>query len=331
MPGDPARTDMTTVPTLPAALFRQILEQRPSDPDIDRSTLDTLSQHGLLGEWLGLLPADRRAEPPWRDQLRAVQLTAMRLAATGASASASLHRAGIPHVVYKGVATAAVLGAPWNLRQSADVDILTPHSDLARALEALGRDGWAVHDDFHVPNGVRAWAYCELTLIGPGVALDLHWRVNASPLELRTSVAELIGAGVDVAVGQSRMRTLNPEHTALVTAVHGSREFWWQAKWLLDLSRCIRVVDPRLLRRSARNAGAQKSLAIGCAALFDVAPDSVPPALRPGPEAMELWQAMSRRPLSSLQNRTVKTRAAESLTSGLDTLARSVVRQLVSP
>lgn len=328
MPGVLAPTD---IPPLPGALFRQILEQRPSDPDIDRSTLDTLSQHGLAGEWLGLLPADRRSEPPWRDQLRGVQLTAMRLAATSGSVSALLQQAGIGHAVYKGVATAAALGAPWNLRQSADVDILIQRSDLARALEALGRAGWTVHEDFHVPNGVRTWAYCELTLVGPGVALDLHWRLNASPLELRTSVAELIGSGMEVAVGQSRMRTLNPEHSALVTAVHGTREFWWQAKWLLDLARCFMVVDPRALRRSARNAGAEKSLAIGCAALFDMAPDSVPAALRPGPEVMELWQAMSQRPMTSLRSRTVKTRSAESLTAGLDTLARSVVRQVVSP
>lgn len=328
MPGDLAPTDIAP---LPGALFRQILEQRPSDPDIDRSGLHTLAQHGLLGEWLGLLPADRRTESPWRDQLRAVQLTAMRLAATSGSVSALLQQAGVPHVVYKGVACAAVLGAPWELRQSADVDVLTPRADLARALEALGRSGWVVHEDFHLPNGVRSWAYCELTLVGPGVALDLHWRLNASPLELRTSVAELIGSAVEVAVGQSRMRTLNPEHTALVTAVHGTREFWWQAKWLLDLARCFKVVDPRALRRSARDAGAEKSLAIGCAALFDVAPDSVPAALRPGPEVMKLWRAMSQRPMSSLRSRTVKTRSAESLTSGLDTLARSVVRQVVSP
>ena len=329
MPGDHA--DMTTIAPLPGALFRQIVEQCPSDPDIDPSALDELSLHGVLGEWLGLLPADCRAEPPWRDQLRAVQLVAMRLAGTGAAVSAVLSQAGIPHVIYKGVATAALLGAPWNLRQSADVDILTPHRDLTRALAALGQAGWEVHDDFHVPNRVRGWAYCELTLVGPGTPLDLHWRLNASPLELRTSVDELIDAGVEVAVGQSRMRTLSPEHTALVTAVHGTREFWWQAKWLLDLARCFRVVDPWALRRSAPGVGAEKALAIGCAALFEVAPDSVPPALQPGPEVIELWQAMSQRPLSPLRSRTVKTRSAESLASGLDTLARSVVRQVVSP
>jgi hypothetical protein len=111
--------------------------------------------------------------------------------------------------------------------------------------------------------------------------------------------------------------------------VHGGREFWSQAKWLLDLARAVSVVDPQDLRERAREAGAEKSLAIGCAALFDMASSAVPPALRPGSDAMRMWRAMRRRPMTPLRRRAIKTRAADSAMAGLDALARSAVGQVV--
>lgn len=313
------------------AVFRQIVEGRESDPDTDATVLQILDRNDLLGEWLGLLPTESLTEPQWRGQLRRIQVGAMQLAATSATVSGILGNAGVPHVVYKGVATTALLGHDWHRRQSGDVDVLVCRKHLEDALEVLGEADWRVKDGYHVPNRLRSWVYCELSLEGAGVIVDLHWRINASPRALQIPTETLIESAVDTCLGSATVPTLNTEHSALVAAVHGSRELWFKGKFILDLARAVSVLDPESLRRQARDVGAEKALAIGCAALFELVPSAVPEVLRPGSEVTRLWREMSHAKLNPLTRRVLKARSVDSYASGLDDLARSIVRQVVRP
>ena len=316
-------------PSSVTAVLRQIVEGQPSDPSLDEGVLATLDRNDLLGEWLGLLPGEALREQRWRGQFRRIQFGAMQLAATGATVSSTLQDGGVPHVVYKGVATTALLGHDWHRRQSADVDVLVSRSRLEGALSVLADAGWEVVDGYHVPNRLRSYAYCELSLDRAGILVDLHWRVNASPLVLRIPTETLIESAVDTSLGSSTVPTLNHEHAALVIAVHGTRELWCKGKFILDLARAVSVLDPEYLRRLAVDAGAEKALAIGCAALFALAPNAVPDALRPGTKASRRWQEMRQASPNPLTRRVLKARSRDSLASGLDDLARSIVGQVV--
>jgi hypothetical protein len=328
MAADPTDRDWVTMPTVLAVgdAFRGILHGRPSDPDTDQAVLRTLNLHGLYGEWLGLLPAESLTRR-WRDDLRAVHLTAMRVAASSATASQALTAADIPHVVYKGVAMAAQMGVDWRLRQSGDVDVLVPPESIPAALAALRDVGW--DGGSQAPGRTHFWAGCEVTLTGAAVEVDLHWRPNVSPLALHIPVADLIRDGETIPLGGTTLPTLSAEHSALVTITHGGRSMWWMGKWILDLARTVASVDPAMLRRRAAQAGAQKSLALGCAALVELDPASVPPVLRPGPGASALWGQMSRRPISVFGRGFLKSRSADSLRAEVDAFSRLAVQRLL--
>ena len=147
--------------------------------------LAILDRNDLLGEWLGLprrgLARTTVAGPVWRIQFGAMQLA-------GHWRHGIQHAAGrrsAPRGLVKGVATTAPLGHDWHRRQSADVDVLVSRSRLEDAPSVLADEGWKVVDGYHVPNRLRSYACCELSLDRAGILVDLHWRVNASPLVLR--------------------------------------------------------------------------------------------------------------------------------------------------
>lgn len=326
----PADADWTSIPpavTL-GGVFGQILHAEPSDPSTDQAVLHALKLHGLYGEWLALLPPESMTRR-WRDDLRAVQVAATGVAATSATASRALAAAGIPHVVYKGVAMAAQMGFDWRLRRSADVDVLVPPEHIGSALDALRDVGWAQEEDAGVPSPAQFWAGCEITLKGPAFEIDLHWRPNVSPLALRIPVEELISRREEVVVAGARVPTLNADCSALVTVAHGGRSMWFMGKWILDLARTLASTDPAELRRRAGQVGAQKSLALGCAALTELDQGAVPAALQPSAKVMNLWQQMRSRPISLLRRGVLKSRSADSVGSELDAFSRLVVQRLL--
>lgn len=322
--------DWVTMPPVLAVgeVFRQILRGQPSDPGTDQAVLHTLNLHGLYGEWLGLLPAESLTKR-WRDDLRAVQFAAMRVAASSATASQALSSAGIPHVVYKGVAMAAQMGVDWRLRQSGDVDVLLPSDHIAGALAALRGAGWAWESGRRKLGRAQFWAACEITLKGAAVEIDLHWRPNLSPLSLQIPVDDLIVAGETISVAGASLPTLNAENSAMVTIAHGGRSMWWMGKWLLDLARTVSSTDPATLRQHAARAGAHKSLALGCAALAELDQDAVPAVLQPGPGATGLWEQMSRRPIPVFRRGVLKSQTADSLRAEVDAFSRLAFRRLL--
>jgi hypothetical protein len=166
-------------------------------------------------------------------------------------------------------------------------------------------------------------------LKGAAVEVDLHWRPNVSPLALHILVTDLIRDGETISLGGTTLPTLSAEHSALVTITHGGRSMWWMGKWILDLARTVASADPAMLRRRAAQAGAQKSLALGCAALVELDPDSVPPVLQPGPGATALWGQMSRRPISVFGRGLLKSRSADSLPAEVDAFSRLAVQRLL--
>ncbi|WP_408896819.1 nucleotidyltransferase family protein [Nocardioides sp. R1-1] len=185
-----------------------------------------------------------------------------------------LDTAGIASLVFKGVPLAVLTTGSADARGAGDVDVLVRPADVASAHAVLTRAGWALHERGRVEPGMWAWRHVlrwghSLTYLGPGVDVDLHWRLDAVP-GAQPPAHALLARRTTVEVGGAPVPTLAP-----VDAFHhlaGHREGWTWLRTLVDLRRLAR--DPAVFDREL-TAPALTSLAAARASVG--LPASVPP------------------------------------------------------
>jgi hypothetical protein len=136
---------------------------------------------------------------------------------------AALDDDGVPTLVLKGAALTLLHYRDRGARPMADVDVMVPREFVARAIEVLRADNWAVERpwrDRPVDQLVRMKH--AVSLLRGDDTLDLHW--HALALSIGTNLeAELWDASVDMDVEGQRTRALGPADQLLHAFVHGLR------------------------------------------------------------------------------------------------------------
>lgn len=180
-------------------------------------------------------------------------------AADTALASTALTRAGVEHLVVKGVAIPAVLGRSPAERGPGDVDLWVRPADLRAAEEALAAHGWrrrATAPTVQPGDGWR-WrltehALHEVPLDHPDRSTaDLHWRLTGDPGELGFGFDDAYAASVAIPAVGATVRTLAPVHALEHVAQHGRKEAWHTLRHLLDVLALAEAVGPETTGRLA--------------------------------------------------------------------------------
>ena len=131
------------------------------------------------------------------------------------------------------------------LRSFADLDLLVPPEQALSAVRILLEHGYWT--DFDLPQA--RWASLQkvenhLPLYHPvnNWCVEIHWALfhpmYVQPFDLSASWAELEGG---------KEGRLDLEETLLMLCSHGTKHFWSQLKWLVDIDRLIRSRDSLLV------------------------------------------------------------------------------------
>ena len=169
-------------------------------------------------------------------------LDSMRLQSLAATVCDQLAQAGIRAIVYKGVALAAQTTKDPSARGFGDLDVLIDPLDVPRAHQVLeGLGGHLVAGYLPAP-GTPLWPTarrigCEAPYWLNGVSLDLHWRIDRTPQIARLPFEELWQRRTSVVLAGRSVPTLGVIDSLLVTCVHGTKEHWYQWRWVVDAVR----------------------------------------------------------------------------------------------
>jgi hypothetical protein len=231
---------------------------------LSRDLVDALIEHRVLplvtpaAEQLGF---DAGTVHVLQGLHREQQLAAMPTLAMTVRVSVALAAADVPCQLLKGAALAVqTTGDPLG-RGPGDVDVLLPARSVAAALAALGDAGLEVTpvgtpdpDAATFPATVRSQK--ELTLLGQGLEIDLHWRLDDARDCLRWPFEELLAAAETVSLGGVEVRTLSQSHGAVYHASHAGSDAWSHLRAFVDQARLQRGQDLSALREEAYRVGA---------------------------------------------------------------------------
>lgn len=287
---------------------------------------------GLAGEVAAQWSPEGAA---WTGVLREVTLQALRAAGTTVRLATVFSEAGVPHVVYKGVATSLATGTSWAQRMIADVDVLVDPRDLDQAEATLARLGLVRGPAYRHRDALTVWANCEVGWSGLGVPIDLHWRIDSEPGLFDIPASEVIAAGGTVELNGTQIPVMNPAHATIACAVHGTRDLWLRWRSLLDLMRLLEITDLDEVRQLAARLGAARSLDIGLAACYLAGVPTFAP--KPDPAALRLASKMlaldhtNPEWVTRLQRRVLKFQSTDNIKTSVSGLSRSVVRQVIGP
>ena len=161
---------------------------------------------------------------------------------------AALDAAGVPHILLKGRAWAALLYADSS-RQYHDCDLLVPPTAHARAhgvLRQLGflpDSGLAQHELPRDSDAARALHAADWKRASDCVRVDLHYTVSetgADPQDVWDVLAERT---VLLQVGGSTARVLDEAASALLCALHAAQHGPGRPRPLEDLQRAVAQLD----------------------------------------------------------------------------------------
>lgn len=160
--------------------------------------------------------------------------------------AAAFARAGIRWLIVKGPVLAEMLHGRPELRSYRDVDLLVDPAHLDAALQALGENDGDVLD--------RNWTLLlremkgELHVEMPaGTMIDLHWDLfNERSRRDRHSVPfdRLHARSVEMAVGRTKVRTLDPLDTLVYVALHTMASGADRLVWIKDLDLAATAAQP---------------------------------------------------------------------------------------
>jgi LPS sulfotransferase NodH len=195
---------------------------------------------------------------------------------------AALDDVGVPTLVLKGAALTALHYRDRGARPMADLDVMVPREFVARAIEVLRAENWAVERPWHDrPVDQLMRMKHAVSLLRGDDTLDLHW--HALALSIGTGLeAELWDASVAMDVEGQRTRALGPADQLLHAFVHGLRynpvpPFRWiaDAHVVITSSRGSLAWDQLLRRADRYRLAAWVSAAVGY--LDRLFPSLVPP------------------------------------------------------
>jgi len=183
----------------------------------------------------------------------------------------ALESKGMRPVVLKGPVLATLLYGHAGLRECHDLDLLVQRDEIPAAVQALREMGYRPIPE---SNGAleRTFARYNAQMAfrsdASGAVIDLHWALTPPNLSIRFAPAEFRC----VEIGGAALRTLTPEYTILVAAIHGGKHGWTTLAWVADLAAMTEVFAPdwQAVWRSAQSAGAARMLLVALALARDL-------------------------------------------------------------
>ncbi len=207
--------------------------------------------------------------------------------------SGLLGDAGVPHLFLKGPALAVQTTGSAFARGAGDIDVIVPPTRVEQVHSLLTAEGWQLRATNQVVSGTWAWRHVmsvfnALSYDGPRGAIDLHWRLDPSPVGL-PDFDEVMSRRVSVELPGVRVATLAPADALSHSCAHAAKDGHRWLRSLVDVWRLAgldgvweRPRGPAQLTEHERITLAVTAAAIGLPAEV---PDGVREALTQVPRA----------------------------------------------
>ena len=150
-----------------------------------------------------------------------------------------LEEADVPALALKGVALASMTGRSPADRAGVDTDVLIRPADWPRANRALIAAGYRLSERAVAPRSrdsltkLVTFSCNEAAYLGPGGAIDLHWRLGPGH-DSRLSTQALLPRAQHVSVAGGSIPTLDPDATLAHVALHGAKDRWLSWRTVVD-------------------------------------------------------------------------------------------------
>lgn len=187
---------------------------------------------------------------------------------------AALTAESIKALTFKGPTLALSAYGNPGLRQFADIDILVPETEIARASSRLSKLGFTPIDT--LTSGQRAaWTRfdCAQNFENPnGAVVDLHWRLFERCRAVRFDSEQLWNRRVWVKVGSHDVPTLSTEDLLLVLCVHGFTHSWDRLGWICDVAGLVtrQRIDWETVTQRATSWGVHRILSLGLLLAYEI-------------------------------------------------------------
>lgn len=177
----------------------------------------------------------------------------------------------IPAIPYKGPVLAQCIYGDIAMREFGDLDLLLRPSDILRAKKALAASGYqpkyplapAVEAAFLASHVNYHWM---LLNNDRSILLELHWKTSAE-FQVESTEDDQWWHGLPTTRFLDQdVRCFPPSELLLILCLHGSKHYWANLGWLVDVSELIRQQNsldwPWIIGR-AETLKASKRLAVG--------------------------------------------------------------------
>lgn len=148
---------------------------------------------------------------------------------------------GVPWLAIKGPTLAAATTGDFTARGAGDLDLFVAPDALDTAVRLLVRHGWSLAPG--TPTDPSSWAwrhvrhtFNEMTLTGPQIKVDLHWRLDPTHAAL-PDFATAWSRRFTVPIDGVDYPTLGPADTFAHTCHHAARDNWRWLRSLVDVHR----------------------------------------------------------------------------------------------
>lgn len=211
---------------------------------------------------------------------------------------AILRQADIRYLVLKGAALARVWYGELSLRSFIDIDLLLPMGEIARAREALIREGYRDISDFETAHGMvplrSPHHVLPLYRAGMPCSIELHYGLTRLQIPDPLPFEDLYACSITPQGEPGSVRTLGPEDMLRLLCLHllshVDYDYGWQLRQACDIARHLDAfqVDWQVFSERAAAVGVLR----GCAAVLGLAEllagATVPPEQTDEPCAREL-------------------------------------------
>ena len=191
---------------------------------------------------------------------------AFQVAGQTTAVSEALTNASVRHLILKGVAWGALVGAVAS-RGAGDIDVLVADADIHAAGDVFVNLGFRPASAMPDPTERTDWSVVtfverERTYLGTPVDVDLHWRISPQR-HLFPSFEELYARHVAVPVGGKTIPTLSTGDALVAACTHVYIDEFRSLRGLIDIVRLVHSLDgatlpphPRALRQLAADVSA---------------------------------------------------------------------------
>ena len=189
---------------------------------------------------------------------------------------AKLESKGLTPIAFKGPVLAHLAYGNFGLRDSADLDLFIPPTQIHLAIAQLEQCGYRKKSE-----GRLSWlsGECEIALIrhDPNGEVDLHWHFSP-PYFLGLDSKRASERSVMFRSPGLNVRTLANEDLLLYLCIHAGRECWLPLRSICDLAAFIRnsVLDWDDIVREAQRHRCWRAVAVGLILVSDLMQVSLP-------------------------------------------------------